>query len=135
MPVTPNKAVARFQDGRVLKGVTSDFLPAKDSFHLASTDGAPGSRPTEVRMTDLKAVFFVKDFEGDPTYHDRQEFDRASPSGRKIRVTFKDGEVLVGMTQGYQPGRPGFFVIPADPRSNIERCFVVTGFTQDIALL
>ena len=115
--------------------MTSDFLPAKDSFHLASTDGAPGSRPTEIRMAELKAVFFVRDFEGDPTYKDRQEFDRTPLSGRRIRVTFKDRELLVGMTQGYQPGRPGFFVIPADPRSNIERCFVVTAFTQEVALL
>jgi hypothetical protein len=86
-------------------------------------------------VPELKAVFFVRNFEGDPTYKDRQEFDRASASGRKIRVTFKDGELLLGMTQGYQPGRPGFFVIPADPRSNIERCFVVTAFTQEVALL
>jgi hypothetical protein len=133
--VTPNKVVARFQDGRVLKGVTSDFLPAKDSFHLAIKDASAGSRPTDVRVPDLKAVFFVRDFEGDPAYNDSREFDRPSSSGRKIRVTFKDGEVLVGMTQGYQPGRPGFFVTPADPRSNIERCFVVTAFTQEVTLL
>ncbi len=132
--MTPNKVVARFQDGRVLKGVTSDFLPARDSFHLATTDAAAG-KPTEIHLRDLKAVFFVRDFEGNPAYQDRQEFDRVGASGRKIRVTFKDGELLLGTTQGYQPGRPGFFVTPADPRSNIERCFVVTAFTQEVALL
>ena len=28
-------------------------------------------------------------------------------------------------TQGYQPDRPGFFVVPVDPKSNNDRCFVV----------
>ncbi len=28
--------------------------------------------------------------------------------GRKIKVVFKDGEVLAGTTTGYQPGRPAF---------------------------
>jgi hypothetical protein len=66
----------------------------------------------------------------------RQEFDPARPVlGRKIKVIFNDGEVLVGTTQGYQTGRPGFFIIPADPDSNIERCFVVATAAREISLL
>lgn len=48
-------------------------------------------------------------------------------------MTFKDGEVLVGTTQGYQPGRPGFFLEPADRASNIERCFVVAAATREVS--
>jgi hypothetical protein len=55
--------------------------------------------------------------------------------GRKIRVRFKDGEVLVGTTQGYQPGRPGFFLVPADPGSNIERCYVISAATDEVTFL
>jgi hypothetical protein len=44
--------------------------------------------------------------------------------GRKIGVVFKDGEVLVGTTQGYDRSRPGFFVVPADAESNDERVYV-----------
>ena len=42
---------------------------------------------------------------------------------------------MAGTTQGYQPGRLGFFVIPADPDSNNERCYVVTNATQDVSFL
>jgi len=42
---------------------------------------------------------------------------------------------MVGATQGYQPGRPGFFLIPADAQSNNERCFVVTAATQEVSFL
>lgn len=128
-----NKIVVRYQDGQLKKGFTNDFFPNKDLFHLVPMDAPPGSKPEDVRIPELKAVFFVKEFVGNPTYKDRAEFDPTKPVlGRKIQVTFKDGEVLLGTTQGYQPGRPGFFIVPADPQSNIERCFVVTAATKEV---
>ena len=57
-----NPIVARFQDGRVLKGFTSDFLPAKDHFHISLQDQPPGAKPLDVRVADLKGLFFVKTF-------------------------------------------------------------------------
>ena len=131
-----NRVVARFADGRMIKGSTSDFVATRDAFHVAPSDGSPSTKPLSVLIKDLKAIFFVKDFAGRPTYRPRQEFDSARPViGRKIKVIFKDGEILVGTTQGYQPGRAGFFIAPADPESNIERCFVVTAATKEISFL
>jgi hypothetical protein len=130
-----NKVVARFIDGRMVKGTTSDFSPAKDSFHVAEVT-ASGSRPVDIRTAELKALFFVKDFGGNPKHAERNQFDPVRPApGRRIRVTFKDGETLVGTTAGYQPGRPGFFLVPADPDSNIERCYVVTGATTNVSFV
>ena len=130
-----NKVVARFVDGRILKGMTADFFPAKASFHLALAEGSPGG-PIEIRTSELKALFFVKDFAGDPDYFERKAFDpsRVLP-GRRIRVVFKDGEVLVGTTTGYQPNRPGFFIEPADPGSNNERCYVIATATQEVSFI
>lgn len=128
-----NKIVVRFQDGHMMKGFTNDFLPNKEMFHLVPMDSPPGSKPLDVRIPELKAVFFVKEFGGNPQYKEKKEFDTMKPvMGRKIEVTFKDGEIMVGTTQGYQPGRPGFFVVPADPQSNIERCFVVSVATTAV---
>jgi hypothetical protein len=131
-----NRVVAHFLDGHLLKGVANDFLPNKDHFHLTLIDSPPGTRPSEVKIAELKALYFVKEYGGNPQYRDRQEFDAVKPTpGRKIRVVFKDGELLLGTTQGYQPGRPGFFVIPADHHSNIERCFVVTAATSEVTFV
>jgi hypothetical protein len=132
-----NKVVARFVDGRVIKGSTSDFVPMKDVFHISVVGAAAGSKPLQILIKELKAVFFVKDFAGRPEYHPRQEFDPGRPvaGGRKIKVVFSDGEVLVGTTQGYQPNRSGLFVLPADLDSNIERCYVVAAATREITLL
>jgi hypothetical protein len=135
--VIQNKIVAHFQDGRILKGFTQDFLPTKPTFHLTPTDAPQQSKPLEVRLADLKAVFFVKDLAGGPTPHShRQEFAPGKPVvGRKVQVVFSDGELLVGTTQGYDPKRQGFFVFPADPETNNERVFVVTGATQQVTFI
>ncbi len=131
-----NQVVARFNDGRVLKGFTTDFVPTKDSFHMALAEGGVSARPVEVRTKELKALFFVRNLAGNPAYHERNSFEGTRPlAGRRLKVAFKDGEVLLGTTQGYQPGRPGFFVTPADGLSNNERCYVVTLAIESIAFI
>jgi hypothetical protein len=82
-------------------------------------------------VADLKGVFTVRTFEGDPDNRSRRDVERAG-LGRKIKVTFKDGEVVVGYTSGYSPDRSAFFVFPADPDNNTERIFVVTDATQSV---
>src|SRR5262245_55426015 len=57
--------VARFMDGRVVKGITHDFAPEKLVFHLSVWGDSTG-RALTVPIGALKALFFVKSFEGDP---------------------------------------------------------------------
>jgi uncharacterized protein DUF6982 len=128
----PNRIVARFADGRLLKGTTQDFAAAKDTFHVIGSEG--GARPVKVAVADLKAVFFVKSLVGNPAYIEIKEFG-GPVQGRRVQVTFKDGETLVGSTQGYQPDRPGFFLTPADPKSNNERIFVVSRAVSKVSFV
>jgi hypothetical protein len=132
-----NKVVARYADGRIAKGTATDFSPAKDLFHMSvAATPTEAASLVEIRMRDLKAVYFVKDLEGNRQHTDRNEFDPTRPPvSRPMAVTFKDGEVLVGTTTGYQPGRPGFFFVPADATSNIEHCYIVTASTRTVRLL
>ena len=131
-----NKIVVRFQDGRILKGQTGDFLPTKPMFHLTLADTVPDAKPLEVHVAEVKAIFFVKDFAGNRERKKVQEFPAGKPVvGRKIRVVFQDGETLVGTTQGYDASRPGFFVIPADPASNNDRCYVIARATKQVSFI
>jgi len=133
--VAQNKIVIRYQDGRLLKGCTDDFFPNKEIFHV-TPQTTPPSKPLEIRVSELKAVFFVKDLTGDSKRQDLNEFSGSNPSiGRKIKVIFKDGEILMGTTQGYQPNRPGFFLVPVDPKSNNDRCFVVSASTKEVLFI
>ena len=121
------KIVARYLDGRMIKGFTQDFAPNKPGFHIFSTDAANLKEGTEILLRDLKAVFFVRDFDGKPNYDDRKQYTQGErPSGRIVEVTFIDGEVIVGSTLGYDPKRPGFFIFPADPASNNARVFALS---------
>jgi len=131
-----NRVVAHFQDGRMLKGLTNDFLPAKTNFHLLAEGGPPGAKAEDVAVAQLKALFFVKTFEGDPQHRKANAATEAKVvGGRTIRIAFKDGEVMIGTTQGYDRNRPGFFVVPVDPASNNERCFVVAAATQEVSFV
>jgi len=128
----PLKVVVRYLDGRIIKGFSQDFSPNKDHFHVYPADKSSGEG-IEVFFKVLKALFFVRDFVGDAQYNERKEYTQGDkPSGRKIEVTFKDGEVLVGTTMAYDPNRPGFFFFPADPKSNNIRVFAVTAAVKKV---
>jgi len=129
------KVVARYIDGKRVKGFSQDFFPHKDRFHIYSA-AKPSGEATEVIVKELKAVFFVKDFAGNPMHEERKEYKEGEKSqGRKVEVTFKDGEILVGTTLGYDPSRPGFFIFPADPKSNNVRVFVVSTAVKKVRYL
>lgn len=125
-----NKVVARFKDATIMKGTTSDFFPNKKGFHLALISG----EIVEIDVEMLKALFFVKDFEGNRD-HKEEYTDVVPGGGRKVRIEFKDGETVIGFSLGYSPNRPGFFVIPADTKSNNERFFVVASATTKVSFI
>ncbi len=126
------KVVVHFSDGRLIKGFTEDFFPNKERFHLIPADN-PSGGAIEVSTKDLKAVFIVRDFIGDSRYNERKEYiEGEKPSGKKVEVTFADGEVLVGSTLGYDPTRQGFFIFPADPKSNNIRIFALSSSVKRV---
>ena len=129
------KVVVRYSDGNVIKGFTEDFFPNKERFHLIPADNPPGGA-IEVSMKDLKAIFMVRDFIGHSRYKERKKYiEGENPSGKKVEVTFIDGEVLVGSTLGYDTKRQGFFIFPADPKSNNIRVYVVSSFVEKVRYL
>jgi PilZ domain len=128
------KIVVRYADGRLLKGFTQDFHPSRPQFSLWPTiDAAPADRVI-VPTPALKAVFFVKDFDGNPGYRERKTFT-VRGQGRRLEVTFLDTEVVLGTTLNYRPDAQGFFVIPADPGTNNSRIFVVAGAVKRVRFL
>ncbi|HTG81852.1 MAG TPA: hypothetical protein VL949_07905 [Geobacteraceae bacterium] len=126
-----NKVVLHFVDGKVQKGTTEDFFPNKDVFHLTEREGR---EPIEIHLASVKAVYFVKSFEGKAEHQERTDLERVG-FGKKIRVQFKDGETQDGYTQGFSTNRPGFFVFPCDPDCNNDRVFVITAATEKINFL
>lgn len=128
------KVVAAYVDGRRLKGHTSDFSPVRDHvFVFEGADPKPGERGTLVQLAELKALFFVKDFAGNPAHKDAAV--GAQRPGKKIEVTFPDGETIIGFTVAYNPKNLGFFMQPVDEAGNNERIFVVNRNVKQVRTL
>lgn len=126
-----SRAVVAYLDGRREKGYICDFSPQKDCFRLFPEQNGLHSEGTEVRMSELKAIFFDRSLAGNLEDHSSEEL--AGPQqGGHAEITFHDGEKIVGNADAYDPHRKGFFVVPADPRSSNLRVFVIAKNAQQI---
>jgi hypothetical protein len=117
-----NEVVAHYLNGKVVKGVSLDVDPGRPLCHIRTAEGA-----LEVKLKELKALFFVKNLVGDAARDEARKLEPGDGRARgsfPIELEFVDGEKLVGLTVRYPPIRPFFFVLPADPGSNNVRVLV-----------
>lgn len=118
-----NKVVAHLKDGRIHKGITHDFDPGRTDFHLLPAEG--GGVPLRIAVEGMKALFYVRDYLGNSEFIARRGFDDSEGEGRKVIVTFLDGEVVFGRSRKSDERPTGFFMEPVDPEDNNVRIFVV----------
>jgi hypothetical protein len=118
-----NKVVARLADGTVVKGTSMNVEVAKPTIHVRTSDG----KMTEVRLADLKALFFVKTLEGDAAHNEAMSAAATDPRARGshlVEMRFRDGERLVAFANRFPPVGAFFFVVPVDSASNNVRILV-----------
>ncbi len=137
------KVVVRLNDGSLLKGYLRDFSPALPELSFEEA-GTAVTKP--VKLEDVKAVFFVKSFEGDRGYRDKKSYGYAPVKGQRVFVKFNDGESLVGFLEGEVPWERGFFLsrqrslkgfylLPADEDTNNTKVFVVASSVGDVTVV
>ena len=126
-----HKVVVRGMDGSIIKGFTDDFSPAKKFMHVLSP-GRTGM-PHVVPLYKIKAIFFVKEFDGSK---DRSHIDgfQKKQSGHEVFVEFKDGEKMWGYSESYQPEAEGFFLFPADHDSNNVKVYVFNASVEYVLI-
>lgn len=105
------KIVARFRDGRLVKGLVRGFSIESDTVVLNDQKTLQEIR---VPMAELKAIFFVKNFGGSSKHVERKAFGIRKNPGKKVQ---------------------GFFLTPVDADSNNNKVFVVAGAIQDITII
>lgn len=127
----PNRVIARFRDGRMIKGTTINFSPESPHFHILPPE-TPYGEGQRVDVRDLKAIFFVRDLRGNPLYAERKEFVAPPGYGHRMLVEFGDGEEMIGVVHNVDRRKPGFFLFPSDPASNNERVFAIFDFVKRI---
>ena len=135
------KLVAHTKDGQVVKGFSRDFHPERETFHIVRRTGELAASQ-EIRLEELKALFHVKTWGRKDRHMGRQpgfpEGDGNRPDGGpyiKTVLEFYDGEKIFGFTSDYDPARPGFYLIPADPEDNNKKIYVVSSALVNVQLL
>ncbi len=142
------KIVAHLRDGRLVKGHT-DALPEMELAELLRTGPHPlpkqislrtngSSKSVTISLDSLKALFFVKSFEGRTDYHEIKFFDSHPPvEGLWVRIKYFDGEASEGVVHNslHHLTSPGFFLKPPDPESNNEYVYVLKSSLTDFRVL
>lgn len=116
-----HRVVVHTVEGQVRRGVLEDVDLAAASFGLSAQ---PGGAPELVGAEKVKAIFFML-----------APGEKApAPEGKKVRVTFRDGRQIAGFSPEYDDTGPGFFVIPADTRTNTGRIWVYRAAVKQVAV-
>jgi hypothetical protein len=128
---TRNEVVLRYRNGHLTRCVlTREFTPLDFAVEAETDDG----EAIQVNISDLKAIFFLKD----PRRREAEIHIGAAATGSKsgapARVEFFDGEIVHGLVQEYRMENSGFFLYPTSPESNNEMVFVVARAINTLSL-
>lgn len=131
------RLVVHTRKGEVAYGVCFAMNLHHESFKLdlMTQDGEPVGKTQAFNFRDLKAIFYVKSFDGD--FDRARQYPEQKPEGGGIVVVFEDGEVLKGHTyQAWHEEAARFHLIPDEQDSNnisvlVERAAVKAMYTPD----
>jgi hypothetical protein len=145
---TSHKVVAHVLGGKLVKGfLKTDHGPQLENVlqHHFSRNGCAipihaheNNGQVAVGLETLKAIFFVKTFEGRSDYQEVKFFDsHPAVEGLWVQVRFADGELTEGILQNSIRYliEPGFLLKPPDPLSNNEFVYVLKKSLKDFRIL
>lgn len=128
---TGNEVVLRFRDGNLTRcSLTRDFTPLDFAVEAVTDEG----ESLRVSISDLKAVFFLKNPRRREAEMQLGTLVADPPSGAPTRVEFFDGEIIHGVVQEYRMEDSGFFLYPTSQESNNEKVFVVARSITTLSL-
>ena len=130
---TLHKVVVRTRDGEVIPGFANQDR-IKKTLKIITQQG----KEQTFSIDKLKAVFFVKDFQGNPEYDEIKFLNKQSVSSMIwARVEFFDGEVLEGKIPNNMEliSAPGFYLSPSDQDTNNRRVWVVKSALKNFTIL
>jgi hypothetical protein len=141
------KVVAHGNNGTLYKGFLegpadrlsiAEGVPRPAQLPEALTIVSPDGAKHGVSLHELKALFFVKSFEGSKQYSELKFFS-AHPvvEGIWARLNFHDNETIEGVIYNslHFLSNDGFFLKPPDPRSNNQMMYVLKGSLRDFRIL
>jgi hypothetical protein len=115
-----HRVIIHTVEGQVKRGVIRDVDLMDTAIPL---EQQAGFAPERIPVSRVKAIFFMT----------QAGVRLPAPNGEKIRVTFRDGRQVAGFSNDYNASDIGFFMVPADTRTNTARIYVFRSSVQGIA--
>lgn len=118
------KVVIHTRKHQVYRGFSKkEFI--NDSIRILDEDG----KESTFSLQDLKALFFVKEFSGDPSYDEVLFLNKKEPSPWLwVHVEFEDGETIEGRIKNDKEiimDSKGFFLWISDELANSDTVYVI----------
>lgn len=120
---TRKRVVVRKLDKGLIKGFLDPAHFLEREIDVLDREG----RLTHVPLDEIKGIFFVRDFEGNPERAERKIFrSRPRLAGLWVRMTFKDTEILEAILPNnlLEIDPLGYLVRPPDVYSNNLKIFI-----------
>jgi hypothetical protein len=115
-----HRVVIHTVDGQVKRGSLCDV--ALESGEVLFT-AQPGGLES-LAADRVKAIFFMLPPDAEPP----------APTGKKVRVTFRDGRQVAGFSPDYDPDKVGFFMVPVDTRTHTARIWVYRTAVRQVSV-
>lgn len=139
------KTVIHLADKTLIKGYLKDhtgtwrgqdpvYTPLPEEFELKLVEGGSAT----ICLGQAKAVFFVREFEGQPAYNELRFFKNVPEfQGLWVRLRFIDDEITEGLVHNSLPllMGPGFFLKPPDPQSNNKMVYAMKKSLADFQVM
>ncbi|GAB4353314.1 MAG: hypothetical protein Kow0099_37530 [Candidatus Abyssubacteria bacterium] len=132
-PAPLTQVILYFLGGEVLQGWPLSWNPEAEGFRFLSRSHLPTRKEMYVRFYELKAVAFVRDFEGELTK--RLLSPKAPRSGHLVKVVFPDDEAITGYVFDWKNLGAKFYLFPNEIGDNVLFFFIDRHILKDIVVL
>jgi hypothetical protein len=127
-----NEVRLMFRHGRRLHGYARGFHPSESVMNVWPSCTASVRGRETVPLSLLRTIVFVGDLDEDGRSQPSQHYDAGSLT--PVEVTFRNNDVVRGVTPGYDSGQVGFWVLPSHPHEQ-GRVFALSATVREICLL
>lgn len=131
---TTKKVYVRRLDHQLLAGyVTPQTYLRPEGIELIDRS----AQVTTIPYDRVKAIYFVREFEGDPEADKKVFASRPKLDGLWVRLRFRDGELLEGVLPNnlLLMSEHGLTLTPPEANSNTHRVFVPRAALEDLKVL
>jgi hypothetical protein len=131
IPRPLRQVVLYYLDGEVRQGWLLSWNIETDGFHFLLR--GPRSKEAYIRFYELKAVAFVRDFDGELT--SRLLSPKAPRSGHRVRLFLADQEELTGYVLNWEDPGEKFYIFPDSMGDNVMLFLIEKSTIRNMVLL